>query len=400
MSRHRSPARGGGRGIARWPLVTAGLVLVLALAWLGWSRLGELTERRSAAQAASCPQGQAVLPVAVEPSLAQAMSQVAQAWNASRPLVSDHCMRAEVRSVAALDVLDGLAGEWDTSEHGQRPSAWLTDSSLWVQRLDPSLLGAGPESVATSPVVLAMLEPAADAMLTAGPPDWSALPELADDPESWSEFGRPEWGRLEVALPDVAGNPASTLALQAVLAGVDAPAAGPVTAQMLAEPPVREALDELADADQPESTGAALETLAEAGEVTQAPFDGVPVLEYDLYRRNTAKDGRPASDTPLVGVTLAGPTPVADFPFVVLAGDGADRVQVEAAQNLRNFLGSEPARAELARAGLRVPGSQQRPSHAPGVRWAEIPERLTPASPETVEEILAAWEDAVERAQQ
>lgn len=399
MSRHRSPARSGGRGIARWPLVAAGLVVVLALAWLGWSRLGELTERRTAAQAASCPQGQAVLPVAVEPSLAQAMSQVAQAWNASRPLVSDHCVRAEVRPVAAPDVLDGLAGEWDTTEHGPRPSAWLTDSSLWVPRLDPSLLGAKPESVATSPVVLAMLEPAADALLAAGPPDWSALPELADDSESWSEFGQSGWGRLEVALPDAAGNPASALALQAVLSGVGGPEGGPVTAQMLAEPPLRDALDELAEADQPESTGAAMETLAEAGEVAQAPFDGVPVLEYDLYRRNTAKDGRPAAKAPLVGVPLAGPTPVADFPFVALAGDGSDRVQVEAAQNLRNFLRSGPARDGLARAGLRVPGSQQRASPAPGVRWADIPVPLTPASPDTVEELLAAWEDAVARAE-
>lgn len=399
MARHRSPPRGGGRGIAWWPLVAAGLVVMLALAWLGWNRLGELTERRTAAQAASCPQGQAVLPVAAEPSLAQAMSLVAQAWNASRPLVSDHCVRAEVRPVAAPDVLDGLADEWDTSEHGPRPSAWLTDSSLWVQRLDPSLLGAGPESVATSPVVLAMPEPAADALFAAGPPDWAALPELAGDPESWSEFGQPDWGRFEVALPNPADNPASALALQAVLAGVVGPGVGPVTTEMLREPPVRDALDELADSEQPE-TGAALETLAEAGEVTQAPFDGVPMLEYDLYQRNTATDGRPAPDTPLAGVPLAGPTPVADFPFVVLAGDGADRVQVEAAQNLRNFLRSEPARAELARTGLRVPGNQRRPSPAPGVPWADVPVPLTPASPETLEEILAAWKDAVERAQQ
>ena len=400
MSRHRSPVRGGGRGIARWPLVAAGLVMVLALAWLGWSRLGELTERRSAAQAASCPQGQAVLPVAVQPSLAQAMWRVAQAWNASRPLVSDYCVRAEVRPVTALDVLDGLAGQWDTREHGPRPSAWLTDSSWWVQRLDPSLLGAKPESVATSPVVLAMLEPAADAVLAAGPPDWSELPELARDPESWSEFGQPDWERFDIALPDAAANPASALALQAVLAGVVGSESGPVTAQMLADPAVREALDALAEVEQPESTGAAVERLAEAGEVAQASFDGVPVLEYDLYRHNTGKDDQPASDAPLVGVPLAGPTPVADFPFVALAGRGADRVQVEAAQKLRNFLRSDPARDELARAGLRVPGNQQPPSSIPGVRWADIPLRLTPASPETVEELLAAWEDAVERAQQ
>ena len=134
--------------------------------------------------------------------------------------------------------------------------------------------------------------------------------------------------------------------------------------------------------------------------MAQASFDGVPVLEYDLYRHNTGKDDQPASDAPLVGVPLAGPTPVADFPFVALAGRGADRVQVEAAQKLRNFLRSDPARDELARAGLRVPGNQQPPSSIPGVRWADIPLRLTPASPETVEELLAAWEDAVERAQQ
>ena len=399
MSRHRSPVRGGGRGIARWPLVAAGLVVVLALAWLGWSRLGELTERSSTAQAASCPQGQAVLPVAVEPSLARAMSRVTQAWNASRPLVSDHCVRAEVRPVAALDVLDGLTDEWDTAEHGPRPSAWLTDSSFWVQRLDPSLLGAEPESVATSPVVLAMLDAAADAVLAAGPPDWSGLTELARDPESWSEFGRPDWERFDIALPDAAGNPASALALQAVLAGVVGPESGPVTTQMLADPRVRDALDGLAEVERPESTGAALETLADAAEVTQASFDGVPVLEYDLYRRNTGKDGRPASEAPLVGVPLAGPTPVADFPFVALAGGGADRVQVEAAQKLRNFLRSDPARDELAQAGLRVPGNQQPPSSVPGVRWADIPLRLTPASPETVEKLLAAWEDAVARAE-
>jgi Ca-activated chloride channel homolog len=399
MSRHRSADDPSERGVAIWPFIAVGAVLVVLLGWLGWSWAGETLARRLQAQLASCPEGEAVLTVAVTPAMADPIGRAAETWTQSRPIVQDRCIRTEVAALAPQSVLDGLTAGWDPVKLGARPGAWLPESSLWINRLsaqDARLLGSQPTSIATSPVVLAMPDAAATAVLDGNGLQWQDLPALVSGQDGWQRFGHPEWGRFSLAMPDVARNPASALALQSMLVSTSPDGVGPVTVDTLTVPAVNDAMISLATATPPEAPGTtldALKELAQASDVGATPFDAVPTLEFDLYRRNTGLDGQPAPPQVLVGVPVGGPTPTADFPFVAVAGDQVDQVQVRAAQQLREFLQSQEQH-ELSRAGLRVPSSQQRPEPAPGIHWSVSQHELTSADANTTQQISAAWTNA------
>ncbi|WP_447003297.1 substrate-binding domain-containing protein [Saccharothrix isguenensis] len=399
MSRHRALRTKVRRGIAKWPVAIVGLVALLVLGWLGWSWVGGLVERRAAAQAGDCDEGQALLRIASTPSVAEAVKQVAEAWSRQRPVVYDHCIQIEVQSIDSEVVLAGLTQGWDEAAIGARPHAWVTDSMLWANRLgaqDASLLGAAPESVATSPVVLAMHQEPAQAVQSGSGFRWTDLPELAGAADGWARFGRPEWGAFTVAMPDPATNAATAMALQSALAGASPEAKGPVTTEMLALDPVKTTMSRLTAAkpeQTPVGTVEALTLLAADPAVNAAGFSAVPVFEVDLYRHNTGKDGvTPAQ--PLYGVATGGPTPIADFPFVPLAGDWVGEAQVRAAQTFREFLQGDGQQRIMAAAGLRVDATTERPKPSPGIRWAAVTETLAPADANTTQQVSAAWATA------
>lgn len=401
MSRHRA-ARGPSRrrGVAKWPFVAVGTIVLLALGWMGWSYAGDLLERRAAAQLASCVEGDATLTIAVTPSLAEVIGRAADTWTKGHPVVLDHCMRAEVAAVAPQAVLDGLTTGWDTKALGARPGAWLPESSLWVNRLsaqDARLLGSEPASIATSPVLLAMPENAATAVREGSVFTWGDLPALVTEPAGWQRYGHPEWGRFIVALPEVAANPASALALQAVLADASPQSSGPVTVETLGAPGVSQAMSKLAangPVGVPATTGDALAALAAASDLRTAPFDAVPASEFDLYRYNVGAGGVQPPASPLFGAAVGGPTPIVDFPYIAIADERADQLQVRAAQKFREFLQGVTQQLELAKAGLRVPSTKVRPNPAPGIRWTITQLDLTPADANATQQISAAWTNA------
>ncbi|MER7578273.1 substrate-binding domain-containing protein, partial [Streptomyces sp. NPDC126514] len=331
---------------------------------------------------------------------AEAVKQVAEAWSRQRPVVYDHCIRVEVLSIDSETVLAGLTQGWDEEKLGARPHAWITDSMLWANRLgarNASLLGAVPESIAASPVLLALHQEPAQALQAGDGFRWTDLPDLAGAPDGWGRFGKPEWGQFKVAMPDPANNAATAMAVQSALAGASPEGKGPVTTEMLALDPVKSTLGKLTAAgarESPAGTWEALSLLADATGVNEAGFSAVPVFEVDLYRHNTGKDGGTAPLHPLYGVAAGGPTPVADFPFVPLAGDWVGEAQVRAAQAFRQFLKEDEQQRTLALAGLRVDSTTDRPKESPGVRWAAITDKLTPADADTTQQISAAWATA------
>ena len=283
MARHRAAVDPSSRrGVAIWPFVAVGAVLALLLGWLGWSWAGNLLESRLQAVSASCSEGEAVLTVAVTPAMADAVGRGADAWTKSRPVIMDHCVRAEVAGLPPQAVLDGLTAGWDPQQLGARPGAWLPESSLWINRLtaqNAALVGSQPTSIATSPVVLAMPEAAAKAFFEGSGLQWHDLPGLVADPNGWERFGHPEWGRFTVAIPDVANNPASGLALQSVLASSSPKGGGPVTVDMLTVPAVTNAMAKLATAAPPAQPAAPLEalnTLATTNDSAAARHEAAP----------------------------------------------------------------------------------------------------------------------------
>ncbi|MFB9903946.1 VWA domain-containing protein [Allokutzneria oryzae] len=406
MGRHRAELLTTRRGVALWPIMVVAVVAVVGLGWFAWDYVSGVVDRRASAGSEGCSEGDATLRVAVAPSVAEPVQQAATAWAAQRPVVLNHCVQVEVQAMDSATTLQNLSQGWDQGKLGPAPSAWLPESTLWVNQLkaaNAALIGSNPESVATSPVLLAVPEAAGTAMLSGSSFRWSDLPELASAEDGWSRFQKPEWGGLTLTIPDPARNPASALAIQSALAGASAQGRGPVTTEMLASQQVKDTMQRLATANTAKPPATTLDALVELGKVediAKASFEAVPVFEADLYRRNVGKDGAATSARPLAGVQAGGPNPTADYPFIALSGDLANDVQVRAAQRFSNFL-KEPDQQRLLaqQSGVRVSATQERPNPAPGIRWAATPEALEPADADSTQQISAAWASAGEGAQ-
>ena len=400
MARHRALRARVRRGVAKWPLVIVVLVLVLLLGWGGWTWISGLVAQRAAAQAGACTQGTASLRIAVTPAVATAIRDIAQRWTSTRPVVYDHCITVDVQSIDSQQVLAGLTQGWDEARLGPHPQAWLPDSTLWANRLaaqNHGLIGSTPESVATSPVLLAMPQAGAEAVRTTSAFRWSDLAALTSDPDGWARFGKPEWGAFKVAMPDPATNPPTAMALQSALAGASPQGAGPVTVDVLAMQPVKDVMSRLAAAKPaggPQTTDDALARLANSNDATSAGFAAVPVFEVDLYRHDTGQDTGAPPLRQLYGVAAGGPNPVADFPFLALAGPGVDEAQGRAAQRFRDFLKEPAQQKSLAQVGLRTDDTQDLPKPSPALRWAATTENLVAADANTTQQISAAWSSA------
>src|ERR1044072_1265911 len=105
MGRHRSlDGATRRRGIARWPLAVVSLVVLVVLGWLGWTWLTSVMERRDAAAAQNCSQGEAVLKVAVAPSVEKPVKEAAKCWNDKKTVIYQHCVRV---TVVAIDSNEG-----------------------------------------------------------------------------------------------------------------------------------------------------------------------------------------------------------------------------------------------------------------------------------------------------
>ncbi|SDG44862.1 von Willebrand factor type A domain-containing protein [Lentzea fradiae] len=385
MSRHRALRAKVRRGIAKWPVLIVVFVVLIGLGWAVLAWAGDVLNKRSQALAQNCSEGDSVLRVSATPSIAEAVADVARAYAATRPVVYDHCIAIEVVSADSSMVLDGLTTTWDEEKLGQRPHAWVPDSTLWATRLsalDAKLVGSAPKSVGTSPVLLAAPEAAAPVLKDFR---WTEMPDVTD----WTKFGT-DWGRFSVAMPDPATNTASALAIQSALAD----GTGPVTAESLGSEAAKAKLTKLAAAVPPEvpaTTRDALRRLGDSATVNAAGFSVTPVSEVDLFRHNTGKD---APSKPLVGVLPAGPAPVADFPYVPLGGPEVGEAEVRAAQAFREFMTEPGSQKILAGGGLRVESTQDRPTPSPGVSWPAVTEHLVPADATTTQQISSAWASA------
>lgn len=400
MGRHRA-LDSVRRGVVRWPIAAVALVVLVALGWGGITWVNSVQERRANAQSHTCPAGESVLQIAVAPSVFEPVQAAAKQWNAQDTVLYDHCVHVAATAMDTKAVFDGLTAGWDPSA-GPVPQAWLPESSFWINRLSAvnnTLVTSTADSVATSPVVLAVPQEAEKPMSEGNSFLFGDLAALTSGPNGWAQYGKPEWGRFTIALPDPISNAASGLAIQCAIAGASPVRAGPVTVDMLTLPAVQQNLTQLAASrpdNVPRTTTDALIALGAAGKVQGAPFSAVPVTEVDLYRRNLGLDGKPTPGKPLYEVAARGPSPAADFPFVTL---NADSTQSRTAQKFLEFL-KEPAQQDaFKRAGLRAAGDAEYPHDAPGILWGSATTSLVPADANTTQQISATWSNTAEGGQ-
>ncbi|HEX3784914.1 MAG TPA: substrate-binding domain-containing protein [Pseudonocardiaceae bacterium] len=398
--RRQAAAPLGRRRIARWPLAVLGLVVVVVIGAVAWIWVSGVLSKRAQEQAHACGAGPMTVQVAAAPSIAVATRDAAVTYNAEQQVVADHCIVVEVSSVDPGAALAGLTGTWDAAKLGPKPQAWIADSSLWTNQLashDGGMIADEPESVASSPIVLAMPPDAAKAVAGSSSLSWSGVPNLLAATNGWADLGEPNWGAFTVDLPDPATNPASELALEAMVDPVGATGPTPLTAEELSSAPVARALTTVATKQPttlPSNTLTALLALAKANGVQSAPYSAVPVPEVALYERNVGLDGEPKPTNILDEVRLAGSGPRVDFPFVPLSGDWVSSEQGEAAQLFRTFLRSPAEQAELAKDGLRTSGGAGHPEPSPGMDWGSVVTVSLPTDPATSQRLMTAWTGA------
>ncbi|MGW0038610.1 hypothetical protein [Gordonia sp. NPDC003376] len=365
------------RGVSRGLVFMLLAVLLVASSVVVWLQVGDHVGREGDAAAASCGKGAATVAIIADPDIAEGLSAIAKSYSETHPVIRDHCITIAVRPGDAKITLEGLAGTWDPQANGQYPAAWIPQSSVWAADLvtaRPSVVDGTPESLVTSPVVLAT-SPELGAQLT-GKLDWAQLPTLARRDDSLTEFGLRGWGSLRMAMPTGAQSDASALAAQAVAMRITR-TTGVLTAVDASSKGVAAGIGALTEAAprSPDGTPVGAATaIADAADAKAAPIHAVPITEQRLFQLTKAD-----TTAKLAEVLPSGPTPLADYPFLKLTGDQVPEYAATAVADFFRFAEEPDHLAVLTALGFR--GDAPMPVKTPTVTFPVTPNPM--ASPET-----------------
>lgn len=361
---HRS--QGGRRGVSIGVIVALVAVVVVVGGIILWSFFGDALSHRSHTAATGCVGGKETVAVVADPSIADAVQQFTDGYNASAGPVGDHCMAVSVKPASSDAVLNGFAGKWP-AELGGQPALWIPGSSISVARLTAA---AGQKTVTdshslvTSPVMLAVRPELGQAL---GNQNWAALPGLQTNPNALAGLNLPAWGSLRLALPMTGNADASLLAGEAV-AAASVPPGAPATQGTGAVRALLGAQPKLADG----SPAEAMNALLKPGDPATAPVHAVVTTEQQLFQRGQSL---PDAKSALTSWLPAGPASVADYPAVLLSGPWLTPEQTSAASEFSRFLHKPEQLAKLAKAGFRVGGVA--PPSSPVTNFAALPATLS-----------------------
>jgi Ca-activated chloride channel family protein len=325
-----------------WFIAAAACALALVL---GGGTAGYL--RISSSEGCAGPQVK--LTVAASIDQFETMSRLAESFNAGGRTVSGRCAEVHIRPAAPHAVAAAIGPTWDEQRDGPRPDVWAPDSSAWLlvaaTRPDAqAVLPTGaPPSLATSPVVLAMQRPMAQAM--GWPGRDIGLTDLLGPSQTWARFGHPEWGQFRLGMSDPNR---STAGLVSVLTILDSDNDGTM------------GNDELVDglefaqrvSASAEDTEGLLRPYAD-GDASTAPTRlpaAIPMLERDL-----AEFASESPDVDLVPVYLREGSTFADYPYTVLNAPWVDGNDRRLAADFLDYLTSRTGQRAYAQAGFRDP---------------------------------------------
>jgi Ca-activated chloride channel family protein len=393
-----------GNGKALVATAIAGLMVIGTVYW--WKRADDNPGNPRA--------GCTTVVVAASVEKSDLMDAVAKRYNSSDRQVNGSCYGISVTAMTS-GVAESRFTEasWDPA-WGPAPDAWSPAASTWLQLLRhdrashdrPDILAADNESVVSTPIVLAMPEPKAQAL---GWPQaaigWSDLLNLANDPRGWASKGHPEWGAFKLGKtnPNV-----STSGLSATI-GAFVAATGTssdLTVDVLKEPRVRDfvagveksvahygdtALTFLTNLQRADDAGAAL------GYVSAVAVEEKSIVDYnegnptgDLETKG--EHGKPR--VPLVAIYPKEGTLNSDSPFAVLQAPWSEAGKQAGAKDFLAYL-HEPAQQELfTDAGFRTyDGRPGRAVSASDYLAEDVGVTLSPPSPPVLAAVRAAWSD-------
>ncbi|WP_299572028.1 hypothetical protein [uncultured Williamsia sp.] len=361
MARHRTDTAHR-RRVSRGVVLSVAALVVVAVLVVVWVVLGRSLRDDSTAAAQTCVEGPETVSVVADADIAEPLGRIAAAYSATKPVVRDKCITVSVRPVDPKTTLDGLTGTWDTASMGAFPAAWVPASSVWSAQLltaRSSVVDGDPESLVTSPVVLAVAPQFARA--AAGKLSWIEVPTLTRDDAALSRFGLSGWGPLRMALPVGPGTDASVLAAQAVATEVSRVGSAGLTVEDARSAQVTSTIAALR-AEAPQSVdGSASRTLPTVvdGDPARARVHAVPITEQALYSA-TRRTGAPG----VVELLPTGYTPSADFPVVDLTGPQVDAAAAESVTAFFRFARMPEQLSTLTRLGFRGAAAGATPTAA------------------------------------
>jgi Ca-activated chloride channel family protein len=373
------------------------------------------------AQSLACREGSLPLQVVVSPDQAGVITQAAAEYERRRPAVDDRCVDVQVRGADSAEVAGALSAGWDETTQGLRPDVWVPAASTWALQVALRQQASGqavlipleyPAKVATTPMVMAMPKPMAQAI---GWPrtnvGWRELIGVVAEQRGWKALGQPQWGAFKLGKTDPN---LSTPGLEALIAAVFA--ATGQTSELSVETLVKQE-DQLRrvilglerapgqDADTPATFLANLQQADQAGQtldfVSAVPLDEKSVWDYNRGNASGLEDGgeRAKPEVPLVAVYPKEGTLVADHPWVVLRAPWVDETKQRAAGGFLDYLQSEPIQKRFQEAGFRTSEGRAGPqlSEANGLVPDQPARVLAPPAPKVVAAALQSWNAARKR---
>jgi Ca-activated chloride channel family protein len=400
-------------------LIALALVLVAIAGTLVVTRSSRQYGGTGAAAGGGCGGSHTPLEVVAAPELAGLIQQASADYLRDTPTVDGTCVAVHVQGMESASTLEKLAKGWPDTSAGTRPDVWVPSSSAWANLLALRLQAGGrgaasmvtdPQgSIATSPLVVAMPRPMAQAL---GWPDkqpgWGDLLSLLRNPAGWGAAGHREWG--EVKFGQTTPNH-STPALQAVLGAMLFAGSGgqPLTLDTLSRQSqsISALLAGLGSLpgpheDLPSDLLTALRRADEGGKALQ--FVSAAFLsEQQVWAYNHGDPG----DDPAAGQHAAPKVPLSaiypkegtlqsDYPWTVLDAPWVSDAKHAAAADFLRFLRQPAAQSRFQAAGFRSASGTAGAEFSQGQGvLAAGPSRVVSApGAEIVTAVLQAWNQA------
>lgn len=405
-----------GESRSKLPLIVAAVVGVLLIFGVRQLVTGGGGNGGGSADPGDCTQVQ----VAASSEKAGLLGELAGQYNSEGREVDGRCVHVTVTSKASGGAAQALSRGWREDIDGPQPTVWTPASSSWAVLVEqnlaaadkPNILPKTKDSIAQTPLVIAMPRPMAEAL---GWPDrqigWKDLAALARSPKGWADKGHPEWGRFKLGKT----NPHySTSGLNATIASYYAATglSSDLTAKDVANPKTQAFVKSLESSvvHYGDTTLTFLSNMAREAERGQGMtyVSAVTVEEKSVHDYNTGNPtGDPATvgqgpvpSVPLAAIYPSDGTLVSDNPWLVLNASWVSPEQKAAAADFLAWVREPDQQARFLDAGFRTfegtPGDVIRPED--GTLPAGATVVLAPPAPAVLDQVARSWDRLRKRA--
>ena len=405
----------------RTPLIAAAVIGLVAIVGVRFalSDHGDGDQSPSANGPEPRP-GCTLITMAASSEKAALLASLAGDYAQSGRTVDGACYDIKVNSVASGGAEAALARGWDTGRDGDQPDVWSPAASTWVGLLHqdlasndrPSLVTGTPESIVSTPLVLAMPKPMAEALGWPNKPiGWGDVLSLARNPQGWAAKGHPEWGQFKLGKT----NPNLSTSGLAATVGAFFAATGTssdLTADDLRDPKVRAyvAAVEQSVVHYGDTTLTYLSNLQRAddagvglGYASAVAVEEKSVIDYNAGnptgKLETLGQHQPPK-VPLVAVYPKEGTLFSDSPYVILDAPWSTPEKKAGAADFFEFLRTQPAQSRFTDAGFRTWDGKPGPAITddPNLIADGVKITLAPPAPAVLDEVRSTWADLRKKA--